>query len=128
MKILAIDFGLKHFGIAISEGFLAEPFKELIVKNKEKTLKQLKEICQQNKIEKVVIGMPEGKLTPIIKKWANTLRAKINLPIVFQDETLTSKEAKRKMVEAGKPLKKRRKSEHLIAACLILQSYLDENT
>lgn len=126
MKILAIDFGIRNIGLAISEGELAEPFRELKVKSTLEAFNQLKKICLENKIELLVLGLPQGKLVTKIKKFAKELRKQLNLPVVLQDETLTSKEAVKKMIEAGKPLKKRRKEKHIIAACLILQSYLDQ--
>lgn len=126
MKILAIDFGLKHFGLAINEAGLAEPLIQLEIKTSQKTFSRLKQICLKNKINLIVLGLPQGKLASIIKKFGQNLKKELGLPVVFQDETLTSKEAKQKMIEANKPLKKRR-NDHLFAACLILQSYLDEN-
>lgn len=126
MKILAIDFGLKNIGLAISQGELVEPFGQLKVKNASETFDQLKKICLENKIKLIVIGLPQGKLVFRIKQFGQDLQKKLNLPVVFEDETLTSQEAVVKMIEAGKPLKKRKKEKHIVAACLILESYLDQ--
>lgn len=130
MRILSVDFGLKHVGLAISEGELAEPFGEL--KNDNRLIEQLQKICLSNNIEIVVFGLPEGKLAPIIKQFvlkfksiSASWRSLKNMKVVFQDETLTSEDAKAKMLESGKKLKKRQKEGHIIAACLILQDYLD---
>ena len=125
MKILAVDFGLKNIGLAISEGKLAEPFSLLKVKGKSRVIEQLKKICQENKIDLIVLGLPQGRLVPLIKNFSQEIQKRINLPVVFQDETLTSQEAVVKMIEGGKPLKKRRKEKHIVSACLILQSYLN---
>jgi len=73
----------------------------------------------------IVLGLPKGKLALKVKNFRQKLEKSTNLPICYQDETLTSKEAVVKMIEAGKPLLKRRKSKHMVSACLILQSYLD---
>jgi putative Holliday junction resolvase len=126
MKILGIDFGLINLGLAMSEGELVEPLTQLRVKNPEEAVAQLVPLCQKNKIKKIIIGLPEGKLVKTIKKFSRQLRQRTNLPIVFQEEDFTSQEASKKMLEAKKPLKKRQKQEHMMAACLILQSYLDE--
>lgn len=130
MNILAVDFGLKHVGLAISEGELAEPYGELI--NDNRLSEQLQKICRKNSINTVVFGLPEGKLVPIIKQFALKFqsisagrRSLKDIKIVFQDETLTSEEAKIKMVQSRKKLKKRQKEKHIVAACLILQDYLD---
>ncbi len=126
MKILAIDYGTKHLGLAISEGILAEPYGKLDFKDNQELLANLVKICNKEKIEKIVIGLPQGSLVAIIKKFSQELFELTNLPIVFQDETLTSEDAKQKMVESGKPYKKRQSEEHIIASCLILQEYLDQ--
>lgn len=125
MKLLAIDFGLNNFGLAISEGELAEPLGQLKVSSFKEAINKLVSICQKNQVKKIVIGLPEGKLVKKIKEFSSQLKQTTNLPVVFQDETLTSQEAVRKMIEIDKPLKKRQKEKHVFAACLILQSYLE---
>ena len=126
MIILAIDFGLKHLGLAIYNGYLIEPFGQIKVKNKIALIKKLVNICLTNKIDKIVIGLPEGSLVSQVKKLADKLRKKLTIDVVLSDESFTSKEAVLKMIEAGKPKMKRRKEEHQVAACLILQSYLEK--
>lgn len=126
MKILAIDFGLKNIGLALSEGELAEPFGQLKITTMALLVEKLKTICLEQKIELIVLGLPEGKIAPQVKQFGQNLQKIINLPLIFQDETLTSKEAVAKMIEAKKSLLKRKKEEHIIAACLILQAYLDQ--
>ena len=127
MKTLGIDFGLINFGFAISKGSFVEPLGQLKVKRWQDAVKKTKCICQKNKIEKIVVGLPEGKLKNTVIGFSRKLKEKTNLPIVFQPEDFTSKEAVKKMIEAKKPLKKRQKQEHIFSACIILQSYLDES-
>lgn len=126
MKILALDYGIKNIGLAISSGQLAEPFGELENKDRQDLLKKLKRICFNNKVELIIIGLPQGKLQPIIKNFSQELEKTTKIKLVLHDETLTSQEAVIRMVEAGKKLKKRRREKHIISACLILQSYLDQ--
>jgi len=125
MKILGIDFGLKNIGLALSESELAEPFGQLKITTIALLVEKLKKICLEQKIELIVLGLPEGKIATPVKQFGQNLQKTINLPLIFQDETLTSKEATQKMLEIGKPLKKRRE-DHVFAACLILQAYLDQ--
>jgi len=127
MNILAIDFGLKNIGLAISNGELAEPFGQIKVSYPQKAIEKITSICEKNKIEIIVVGLPEGKLVKKIKEFGKQLKKATSLSVVFQDETLTSKQAVKKMIEAKKPLKKRQKQDHTFAACLILQDYLDQN-
>jgi len=126
MKTLGIDFGLNNFGLAISEGELVEPLGQLKVSNLQEAISKLIPICQKNQVKKIVIGLPDGKLVKKIKEFGSQLKQITNLPVVFQDETLTSQEAVRKMIEIDKPLKKRQKDKHVFSACLILQDYLDK--
>ncbi|PIS09533.1 Holliday junction resolvase RuvX [Candidatus Beckwithbacteria bacterium CG10_big_fil_rev_8_21_14_0_10_34_10] len=128
MKLLGIDFGLKNIGLATSEGFLAEPFKSLKVKDLEKTVKEIGLICQAEKIEKIVLGQTEGKLAPRIRGFKKKIEEKTSLPVFLQDETLSTVEAKEKMIEMGKGREKRKLKEHQVAASLILQDYLDLNS
>lgn len=125
MNILGIDFGLKNVGLAFSCGDLAQPLDQIKVKSYQDLLEKVSRICQVNKIEKVVVGVEEGEIGKKAKKFGRDLEDLVKLPVVFYSETLTSKEATQKMIEAAKPLKKRQKQNHLIAACLILQDYLE---
>ena len=125
MKVLSIDFGLKNIGLAVSSGKLVEPFGQIKVSNFSQAVDKLVVLCQKTQIGLIVIGLPEGRLVKTIKKFAVQLKKAVNLPVVFQDETLTSKEAVKKMIEANKPLKKRQNQEHAFSACLILQDYLE---
>lgn len=119
-KILGIDFGLKNIGLAIAEGFLAEPLEVV------RTEKATKRICEEHGIEKIVIGISEGEMARKTRGFGERLKRATGLPVEYQDETLTSEEAKKLMVKIGKPKKKRQKQAHPISAALILQSYLDK--
>lgn len=119
MRILGIDFGEKKIGLAISEGMLAEPLGIISITNDQLPIIKL---CQREKIEQIVVGLPEGRLAARVKKFASELAKLTGLPVEFQDETLTSQDAIAKMKEIGKKIK----DEDAIAAALILQSYLDK--
>ena len=129
-KILGIDLGEKRIGLAIAEGDLAEPLTIIEVSKQDSALEKIVEICQQERVQKIVLGLPlesEGRLGPQaqkVKRFGRKLAEVTGLKIIFWDETLTSKEALAKMVEAGKPVKKRRFLDD-VAAALILQEYLD---
>lgn len=122
MRYLGIDFGLKHVGLAIADGPLAEPLGE---KNNNQTIfRYLNNLIETEKIDRVVIGLSEGKLAETIKIFGRKLGHLCGKDIIYQDETLTSQEAKKKLIEAGAPQKKRR-LDHRAAAALILQEFLD---
>ncbi len=125
MKILGIDFGIKKIGLAISEGQLAEPYKQLKVKSSKSKVEEIKKICEKEGIEKIIIGISEGFMADQTLDFGYQLRKVTGIPVEFEDETLTSEEAKALMVKIGKPLKKRQKQIDAISASLILQNYLD---
>lgn len=125
MKILGIDYGLQRIGLALAEVGLAEPL--LVICHQASIIKKIARVCQKYKIEKIVIGLPEGELATKIKEFGKKLSSLTKLPVVFQDETLTSQEAIAKMIEAGRGRKTRQEKEDAIAAAIILQSYLDSN-
>lgn len=118
MKFLGIDYGKAKIGLAISEGLLAEPFG--IIKASAAP-KRIVGVCREMSIQKIVIGISEGGMAEQTKKFAHELAKLTDLPIDYQDETLTSKEALAKMSEVGKNWK----DEDAVSAALILQTYLD---
>lgn len=122
MKYLSLDFGLSKIGLALSDGFFALPLKVISNHNWEKELIPL---LLQEKVETIIIGLSEGKSKDEAKKFGDLLKSKTNIPIIYWDETLTTKEAQIKMRESGKNKKYRKKMEDAAAAALILQSYLD---
>jgi putative Holliday junction resolvase len=122
MKILGIDYGEKNIGLAISEGEIASPLGAIDNKIWESGIR---EICQRETVDKIVIGISEGKMAEKTRQFGEELRKITGLPVEYWEETLTSKEAVKKMIEAGKPKMKKKLAEHAIAAALILQDYLD---
>lgn len=128
VKVLGIDFGLKKIGLALDESFLPSPLGVLKVKGSfEKIIQQIDFLCQKEKVEKIVIGLPESGLVKKIKEFGEDLKKTTSLPVFYHPETLTTKEALAKMKEAGIKGKARRKKEDAIAAALILQDWLNKN-
>jgi|TARA_Y100000310_G_scaffold169509_1_gene169612 putative Holliday junction resolvase len=123
-KILGVDFGAKRVGIAISDenGNFALP--KLVLNNDKSLLENIGEIIKKDKVIEIVIGEStdyKGKENPImkdVKEFAKELEGKLNLPISFEPEFLTTHQAKNiqgkgEMTDAS-------------AAALILQSFLDK--
>lgn len=130
MSILGIDFGLKKIGLALAdmESKLAMPWGTIKVKEKtQDVIKKIKFLCEKEKVEKIVIGLPESGIVGKIKNFGDDLTKVTNLPVFYEDESLTSKEALVKMIESGTKKKARQEKEDQIAAALILQNYLDKN-
>lgn len=127
MVFLGIDYGDKNIGLAISEGSIARPLA-ILKNNQDKIYLNLEKICQENRVDKIVIGLPDGRMKIKIKRFAKKLEKFVKKPVVLHDETLSTKEAYIKMKEAGKKLEFVKKKDHLFAAGIILQSYLEQKS
>lgn len=127
MNYLALDYGLKHVGVAFSGGFLAEPLTQLTNNDQDILMKEIAKICIEHDIDKLVMGISEGEMADITRKFSKKLQTVLQIPIVFCDESLSSKIATKKMIESGAKRKKRQNKQHQVAAAVILQDYLDNN-
>ena len=124
--ILAIDLGQKTTGLAISEGQLSTPYATIKHQSPKEALAKISQICDELKVDKVVVGFVEGKIRKIFENFVNNLRrTKPQIEVVLWDETLTSRQARETMIKLQIPKTKRQKKEHEVAAAIILQSYLD---
>jgi putative transcription antitermination factor YqgF len=124
-KILAIDFGTKRIGLAVSRHSLAEPLK--IIDNNELMLEKLKQTLEQEEVELILVGMSENEMAEKIKRFTQELGEIISLPIEFADETLSSKNTHHKLATSHMKLKKRQGPIDHYAAAEFLQEWLDEN-
>lgn len=124
MRYLGIDFGLANIGLAFAEGPLAEALGEKKYQHQNQLLNYLTQLCQEQKINTIVIGISENTMAKKTKSFGHRLAALTGLSVKYQDETLTTKTAKQKLISAYIPQKKRRQ-DHRFAAVLILQNYLD---
>lgn len=116
MKYLGVDFGCRRIGLAISEGELASPWQVVDAKN-------FYGIIKKNSFEKIIIGLPEGKIGKMVTQFVSTLR-KQGFAVETADETLSSKKAMELMIDQ-KTRQKKRRSNDATAAAIILQNYLD---
>lgn len=134
MVIMAIDYGDRRIGVAKSDamGMIATGL-ETIVWNKDINvpLEKILQLTNEYKVEKIVIGLPRnmdgsyGFRAESTTKFADLLKERTDVDIVFWDERLTSKAAQRTMQEKGQKTGHNKKDVDRIAACYILQSYLD---
>ena len=124
-NILGIDYGTKNIGLSFSQGYLAEPLKTIKTSVPAVILLEIKKIIKRKKIQKIIIGLPEGSIEEKVKEFSQMLKNISKVPVILWDETLSSFEAKKKMSQLGKHWRKRKQKEHEVAACLILQEYLD---
>lgn len=134
MRVLGLDIGERRIGVAISDPFgnVATP---LAVVDAHATMTDASPLANllrdYDDIGSIVVGLPlsldgtEGKQASSAKQVGERIAALLGLPAVFVDERLSSAEAHRRMAEAGADSRKRRGSVDMVAAAVILQSYLD---
>lgn len=124
MRLLGIDFGLRRIGLAFAEEDFIQPFG--VIYRVEGFLSKIARICGENKIEKIIVGFSEGELENEVREFAKKVSLKTGLPVEFQDETLTSREAIATMIKIGKKKSKRKKLKDAFSAACILEEYLKE--
>jgi len=127
MKLLAIDYGLATIGLAFAQTRLAEPYGQISNTSDEESASKIAALCLKENIEKVVVGISEGKMAERTKDFTSLLKDKLTIPVVLSDETLSSYTAKKYLIQSGVKQKKRKTREHEVAAAIILQTYLDEH-
>ncbi|HCR81524.1 MAG TPA: Holliday junction resolvase RuvX [Candidatus Pacebacteria bacterium] len=121
MKVLAIDYGTRRVGLAVSHGSLAQPLA--VVENDEHLFDQLRSIINHEKIERVVIGLSENEMADLTREFAQELEGVVSVPIEFIDETLSSKAVEQKLKERGMKNISQQPIDHY-AAALILEEWL----
>lgn len=133
-RIAGIDYGTVRLGIALSdEGrLIASGHSVLLAKKRsEETVDALLTLLAPYKVEAIVLGMPyklSGKSSFMgdeVSHFADLLRQKTPLPVILWDERLTSIQAERSLKESGRSRKKRAEVIDVVAAIIMLQSYLD---
>ncbi len=137
MRILALDYGARTIGAAVSDssGKLALPLETIRRKEENKlrrSLARIRELCEEYGAEMIVIGLPlnmdetEGERALLTREFGEMVARRTGLPVVYEDERLTSWEADSLLAEGGVARKDRKKTEDQIAAALILRSYLEK--
>lgn len=127
MRLLAIDYGRKKIGLAVGDidSKLAEPLEVVRFKSVEEIIKKLGRLIQEKKIEKIVLGISEGKMAQETINFGKKLEEKTKISVIFFDETLSTQTAQKLAIEANIKRKKRKDMEDAYSACIILQEYLD---
>lgn len=125
MRVLGIDYGRRKIGVAISLERLAEPYSVFEYKSLKKLLDYIGKTVKKEGIDKVVVGVSEGKIGKESKAFADKLKDALTISVELQDETLTSQRARELSIQAGIKKKKRKELEHAYSASLILQDFLD---
>lgn len=136
MKYLGLDLGTRTLGVSISDltKTIASTYGTIRFEadDYDTALDKLSAIMEKESIEKIILGLPKnmnGTIGPralTTLEFKKKLEDKFNIPVLMQDERLSTKEASGYMIEADMSRKKRKKKIDSLAANIILQTYLDK--
>ena len=132
MRIMAIDYGDAHTGIAVSDptGLLAGFTTVVTAYRPEAVAQRVAELAKEHGAEELVLGHPvnmDGTLGPRSEKakaMQGLLQEATGLPVVLWDERRTTIDAHHILYQSGKNARQRKKVVDAVAATLILEGYL----
>lgn len=137
MRYLGLDLGTKTLGIAISDktNIIASVYTTLYFNDEDyhSLIMPLKEIIEKEEISTLVLGLPKnmnntlGERAQITLEFKDMVEKELNIPVIMEDERLTSVISNNVLIEANVSRKKRKKKVDGMAAVIILQGYLDKN-
>jgi len=119
MNILAIDYGTKRIGLAISVQGIITPINP--IENNDQKFSVLKEIINQYKIEKIFVGISEGEFAKVTKKFVDQLKNMLICDIETVEEAVSTIEANQIFLANKKKKKDYKKLIDSISAAVILQ-------
>lgn len=135
MKVLAIDYGTKRIGLAMSDamGVLATPQTALVGLKDKAAVAAVAQWVRENQGEKVLLGLPRnmdgsyGESAEKVRAFAERLKPRLSVPLQLVDERLTTVQASRLLQEQGLNARKQRSRIDSASAAVMLQAYLDAN-
>jgi putative Holliday junction resolvase len=129
--VLAFDYGSVRTGVAISPSNQAIAEVLTVLESGQSMWSQIKHLLAHYQPDILVVGWPRNleanstAQTFAAEQFAKQLKAQTNLPVVLQDEVMTSQLADQR-INTKLPLKKQKEQRNSIAAAIILESYLRE--
>ena len=137
MRYLGLDLGSKTLGVAISDttNTIASSLKTIFFPENDyqSLILKVRDLVNEYNVSKIVLGLPKnmnnslGERANISIQFKDMLEKELNIPVILEDERLTTVISNNIMISADVSRKKRKKKVDAIAASLILQSYLDRD-
>jgi putative Holliday junction resolvase len=132
-RLLGLDIGTKNIGLALSDvtRSIATPYHTVRRTKFTEDAKVIQEAVKEHDVGALVIGLPinldgsEGPRAQSTRAFARNLAARIEVPMVFWDERLSTAAVERHLIEAGASRKRRAQVIDRMAAAYILQGALD---
>ena len=135
-RLLGLDVGSKTIGMAVSDplGITAQGLPTYRRRNKRLDFEELARVIGQYSVVEIVVGFPlrmsgaEGSQAEKMRLFADEVRQRFGLPVHLVDERLTSAEANRVLRETEMSIKRRGEVVDRMAAVLILQSWMEQQS
>ena len=132
---MGIDSGQVRKGIALTDlmKLIASPYEVYKSVSKSSDLEYFAKLVKEKEVQKIVIGLPlnmdgsEGKRAIATRQFGEALQSKTGLPVVYQDERLSSVEAEEYLLSADVRRDKRKNLIDKVSASIILEEYLRSN-
>lgn len=135
LKYIAIDFGTKRIGLAVSdpEARLAFPLRTVYKTTRDKLFTEILAVLEEHGAQGVVLGLPHGPVAADgqealivrqVRNFAARLKRRIQLPIHLVDEDFTSRDAEERLRQAGLYGKKLKEVLDQQAAARILEAFI----
>ncbi|MCZ7565827.1 MAG: Holliday junction resolvase RuvX [Burkholderiales bacterium] len=134
--ILAFDYGERFVGVAVGDTGIgvAHPLKAIEAAGAERRFAAIAALVHEWRPARLVVGLPlsldgeEREVARRARRFARRLEGRFGLPVALQDERLSSTEAASRLRAIGRGGRRNRALTHPVAAQVVLQAYLDENT
>ncbi len=132
MRYLAIDYGRKRTGLAISDPTETIVSPLAVIKDQKELFIKVQQLIKTEKVGAVIMGLPlnmDGSTGPqakLVKKFAKNLKKLTNIPIHFQDERLSSFAAEEEIAEIEIAKKAKKEKLDAVAAAHILELFLEK--
>ncbi len=131
MKYLAVDYGNKRTGLAMCDRneTMASPLS--VIHEPSRVIQVIAEVVEEERIEGIVIGLPlnmddsEGFQAKRVREFGKVLSGKVEVPILFHDERLSSFSASEKLSAMSLTWSRRKKRLDAVAAAEILEGFLE---
>ncbi|MFA7056037.1 MAG: Holliday junction resolvase RuvX [Candidatus Cloacimonadales bacterium] len=131
-RIMAIDYGERRIGIALTDPLkiFSKPYLVLENKGKKLFLEELEEIIKEQNVSEVILGYPLGESGQITKKTAEIeklhkfLSNNLSVEIILHDERFSTIDANEELKKLGYNYMDAKKVIDMVAASMILKSYL----